>query len=183
MAGRKGKLRDDDKLPQFERGSDDFFAERSHVVLVRVSDFLNQAVRAESLQQARHLPAVDLRQMAAERFVLQSADIELAANDRTQQSFIIRVEQVEAGVATAFQFHRLGEFVEPVPARARIFDRRKELQIAPVGSRQQFAQRGKAVDAFLRRRPLDATGAVAMFYLAVVLEKGQIVDRGLDPKV
>ena len=113
---------------------------------------------------------------------MQSADIELPANDGAQQIFIIRVEQVEPGVTATLQFHRLGEFVESVSAGARIFDRREELQVAPVGGRQQFSQGGKTVDAFLHGRPLDATGAVAMFYLAVVLEKGRIVDRGLDPE-
>ena len=46
--------------------------------------------------------------MASERFVLQSADVELAANDRAQQTFIVRVEQVEPGVTPTFQFRRLG---------------------------------------------------------------------------
>ena len=48
LSGTKGKPRDDDKLPESERGSDDFLAEWGHVVLVRVADFLYQAVRSES---------------------------------------------------------------------------------------------------------------------------------------
>ena len=53
--------------------------------------------------------------MAAKGFILQSADVELAANDRTEQIFVVRVEQVEPGVAAAFLSHRLREFVEFVP--------------------------------------------------------------------
>jgi hypothetical protein len=52
FSGLKGKLRDGDKLTEFECGSDDFFAEWGHVVLVRVADFLYQAVRAESPEYA-----------------------------------------------------------------------------------------------------------------------------------
>jgi intracellular sulfur oxidation DsrE/DsrF family protein len=54
-----------------------------------------------------HLTAVEFRQMAAEGFVLQAADIELAANDGAEQILINRVEQVESGVAATLQFHRL----------------------------------------------------------------------------
>jgi hypothetical protein len=50
--GAEGKLRDDDKLSQFESSGDDFFAERSHVVLVCVADLLDQTVRSESSEQA-----------------------------------------------------------------------------------------------------------------------------------
>ena len=45
--------------------------------------------------------------MAAKGFVLQTADIELAANDGAQQILIVLVEQVEPGVAAAFLFHGL----------------------------------------------------------------------------
>ena len=47
-----GELRDDDKLPEFERCGDDFFAERGHVVLVRSSDLLDESVRSKAFQQA-----------------------------------------------------------------------------------------------------------------------------------
>ena len=48
LGGAEGKLRDDDKLAEFEGGGDDLFAERGHVVLVRVSDLLDKAVGSES---------------------------------------------------------------------------------------------------------------------------------------
>ena len=43
----------------------------------------------------------------AASFVLQSADIELAANDGAQQVFILLIEEVEPGVAATLQLHRL----------------------------------------------------------------------------
>ena len=60
FAGRKTKLlswaerklRDDDKLPKFEGGGDGLFAEGCHVVLVRVSDLLDESVGSQSLQRA-----------------------------------------------------------------------------------------------------------------------------------
>jgi hypothetical protein len=72
-----------------------------------VSDLLEKAVRSESPEHARHLTAVEFRQMATERVVLQPGGVELAANGGAKQIFIIRVEPVEHGVAAALQFHGL----------------------------------------------------------------------------
>ena len=47
----EGKLGDNHTLPKFERGGDDFLAEGRHVVFVRVPDFFDEAVRAESFEQ------------------------------------------------------------------------------------------------------------------------------------
>ncbi len=107
MSGRECQLGDDDKLAEFECCGDDFLAECGRVVFVRMPDLLDEAVRSESLEQARDLTTVELGQMTAQRFILKSADVELAANHGAQQIFIIRVEQVEAGVTPTLQFDRL----------------------------------------------------------------------------
>jgi hypothetical protein len=68
-----------------------------------------------------------------------------------KQGIVVGVKEVEAGIRT-------GDW--PLPAtRAR-----------PAGYR-----------SFLHGGPLGLLGAVTMFYLAAVPEKGEIVDRGLDP--
>jgi hypothetical protein len=94
----EGELRNDHKFPEFESSSDHFFAKGSDIVLVRVADLLDEPVGSESFEQARHLAAAACRQVAAQRFVLQSADVELAANDGAEQVLIARIEQVESGV-------------------------------------------------------------------------------------
>ena len=58
-------------------------------------------------QSSETLLSIRLGQMAAKGFVLQTADVELAANDGAQQILIVLVEQVEPGVAAAFLFHGL----------------------------------------------------------------------------
>jgi hypothetical protein len=93
---------DDDKLAEFESSGDHLFTEGGHVVLVGVADLLDQTVSSESFEQTRYLTGAGLRQTAAQRFVLETADIELAADDGTEQVLIVAVEQVEAGVAAAF---------------------------------------------------------------------------------
>lgn len=56
----------------------------------------------------------------------------------------------------------------------------EEFQVAPVGGLQDFPQSGQAVDTLLHGRPLGDGSPVALFYRAVVLEKGNVVHRGLD---
>ncbi len=65
---------------------------------------------------------------------------------------------------------------------AGIFNCREKLQVAAVGRFQQFAQSGQTVNGFLHGCLFGFVRAVAMFYLSVVLEKSQIVDRGLHPQ-
>ena len=146
----------DDEFPEFESGGDDVFAEGGCVVLVGVADLVDEAVGAEPFQEAGYLTAVQFRQIAAACFVLESADVEFAANDGAEQGFVVGVEQVETGIAAAFLFGGWGEFIELVPPGARIFDSREELQIAAVGRFQQFAQGGQTVD---RRRGVLPPGS------------------------
>ncbi|MGI8743725.1 MAG: hypothetical protein ACR2NN_14345 [Bryobacteraceae bacterium] len=93
-----------------------------------MADFLDEAMGAQAFGRAGYLAAVEFRQMAAEGFVLESADIELTANDGAEQRLVVGVEQIETGIATAFLLDGLGEFVELVPAGARIVDGGEELQ-------------------------------------------------------
>jgi hypothetical protein len=65
LNGAEGELGDDHKLLKFESSADHLFAERSDVVLVRVADLFDEAMRSESFEQARHLAAAAFRQMAA----------------------------------------------------------------------------------------------------------------------
>jgi hypothetical protein len=90
--------------------------------------------------------------------------------------------QVEARVTAPLLFDGLREFVEFAPASAGIGDGGEELQIAAVGSLPTVLAGRQAVDGFLHRGSFGFLRAVTVFYLAVVLEKGQIVDCGLDPE-
>ena len=152
------------------------------MVLVGLADLLDQAMYPEAFEQARNLPAVEMRQEAAQRFVLQPTDVELAAQDGLKQGVIVGVEEVEAGIGTAFLGDGLGEFIQLVPPVARILEGGQELQVAPIGGFQQLAQSRQAVDGLPQGSLFGFFASVPVFYLAVVLEKGDIVDRGLDPE-
>jgi hypothetical protein len=71
---------------------DDIFAELRQVVLVGVADLLEEAMEAESLQQARDLAAVPAGEKSAQILILEATDIELAARDGAQQTVSFHTE-------------------------------------------------------------------------------------------
>jgi len=52
LLGGGGKLRDESKLAYFQAGSGDLLSELGEVVLVGVADLLDDAVKAQSLEQS-----------------------------------------------------------------------------------------------------------------------------------
>ncbi len=72
-----------------------------------MADFLDEAVGAKPFEEARHLAAVQFGQMAAQGFVLYAADVKFAAKDGAKQQFVVGIEQIEAGIASAFLFNGL----------------------------------------------------------------------------
>ena len=86
------------RYPEFECQRNDLFAERSQVVLVAVTRFLDEAVSAKPAENSGHLAAAVLREPSAQRLVPHAADGELPAGERRKERFIIRVEEIEPAI-------------------------------------------------------------------------------------
>src|SRR5215813_8654012 len=88
-------------------------------------------------------------------------------------------EEVEASDGAAFDEARLGETVERSDASREVVQTGEVFEVAAVATEQDVTQVGKAVDVLF-----DGSEGVAcwtqMFYLAVVLESGDVVGGGLD---
>src|SRR6516165_402211 len=119
-------------------------------------------------------------QLPAKIFTLEAADIELTAGQGLEQFLVLVIEEVEATIGAARVFRLTRDLVQLVGSGGVVFHGREELQIAAVGCQQQLPQGGQAIDGFLHGGVFHLLASVAMFYLAVVLEKGDIIDRGLD---
>ncbi len=102
----------DDEFSQLQARRDHGLAESSEVVLIGVTDLLDEAVNTEALEQPGHLAATSVGQESAQDFVLHAADVELASRDGAEQGFLIGVEEIESGVGAALVLHRLRELVE-----------------------------------------------------------------------
>jgi len=100
-------------------------------------------MQPEPLQQTGHLAAAFVPQEAAERLVLQAADVEFASGDDAEQGFVAGIEEIEAGAGPALLADRLLQLAEFAAAVAGILNRGQKLQAAAVGS-LQHARAGRA---------------------------------------
>ena len=104
----------------------------------------------------------------------------LSSNQRLHESLVFGIEQVESRISVFALVKARRDLVECVDAGGRCVDRGDELQIAAVGSTEHLAQRRQTVNTLLHGGKFGFGRAVAVFYLAVVLEKRDVVNGRLD---
>ena len=142
--------------------------------------FLNDTVFAKATNDCGDLSCVFVGQVFAQIGVFESADHEFTAQDNGEQLEVVAVEQVEAAVGAVVGAYGFGHFVESFDAVDGVVDGGEELDVASVGVVQELDEVFDAVDTFLHRRELSGGSPVAVYYLAVVFEKGDVVGRRLD---
>ena len=84
------------------------------------------------------------------------------------------VEKVEASIGSLILVHGSGDLVETAYPLARVVHGRNELQVAVVSRGKNALKRAQAVDALLHGRLGHGSASIVMFYLTVVLEKGDL---------
>src|SRR6516165_8617439 len=90
------------------------------------------------------------------------------------------LKKVEASEGAAFDEARLGETVERSDASREVVQTGEVFEVAAVATEQDVTQVGKAVDVLFDGSEGVACWTLLMFYLAVVLESGDVVGGGLD---
>ncbi len=129
---------------------------------------------------ARDLRRGFFGQIAAEVFILKAADVVFAAGNGLEQLLIVRIKEIESGERPVIVFGRTGQFSKLVVSRTWIIDGGDEFEIATIRCGEKFAQGWKAVDGLLHGSPFGFSASIAMFYLTVVFEKGDVIDGCLD---
>jgi len=106
-------------------------------------------------------------------------DIELAMLQGFEQGLLSRIEEVQAfDVLPRTDRHfGLTQALQISVACTCIVKAAKKCQVALVATQQYFTQIDQTVDRFLERSEFPGAVPVPMFHLAVVLEKGNVVDR------
>lgn len=64
-------------------------------------------MQPETLEQPRDLSTIEMRQVTAQRFVLETGDVEFAAENRLEQCIVIGVEEIETGVGASLLHYGL----------------------------------------------------------------------------
>ena len=99
-------------FPQFECGGGDLASQDSQVVLVRVCDFLDQAVFAQTLEQPRYLMRTLAGQITANIAIVKSADVKFPLDDGVEKIKVIAGEEIEPAVAAGMIFYCSGYLVQ-----------------------------------------------------------------------
>jgi len=173
---------DDVHFPQFESGGGDLAPQGCQVILVRVCDFLDQAVFSQSLEQPRHLMGTLAGQVATDITILKSADVEFTLDDGTEQIEVIAGKKIEPAITAGIVFCRLGDLVQGSHSAAWIINCRDEVKIPAIGVGHHLKQDRKTVDRLPQRGNFHLPRAVTMFHPSVVLEKRNVIGYRLDTK-
>ena len=142
--------------------------------------FFDNAVLAHAADNGGDLSCVFCGQVFSQVGVFEATDRELAAKENAKEFDVAIIEQIESTVGAVVGTHGFGYLVEPFNAVGGIVDGGEKLNVAAVGVEQELDEVLEAVNIFLHRRELKGGCPVAVYYLAVVFEKGDVVGGCLD---
>jgi len=109
----------------------------------------------------------------------EAGDIESGTLEGRKQGLFGVAEEVETPDGAAFDGARSGEAVERADAGREVVQTGEVFQVAAVAAEQDVTEVGEAVDVLFDGSKGVACWTVPMFYLAVVLERGDVVGGGL----
>jgi len=172
--------RDDEHGSQLQGSIHHSLSKVCEVVLISISDFLDQAMHSETLEHSGDLMPRFAGHNGTKGTVLKSTDIELPSDDAFEQLQIFTLKEVKPAICSLAIRRGLGELFEVPDPYGGIFDRRDELQVTSIRRFHQFPKDGETVDGFLQRGLLHFPSAIPVFHLPVVFEKADIVDGRLN---
>src|SRR6516162_8512346 len=110
----------------------------------------------------------------------EASDVEGGTLQGRQQGLFGAAEEVETPHSAAFDGAGLGETVERPDAGREVVQTGEVFEVAAVATEQDMTEVGEAVDVLFDGSKGIACWTLLMFYLAVVLESGDVVGGGLD---
>jgi len=177
---RLRKRGNDEHGPQLQGCVGHFLPEVGQIVLVSTSDFLDQAMHSETLKHSGDLGSGFVRHNDAKATVLESPDIELSADDSFKQLQVFAMEEVKPAIGPLAVGRGLRDFFKVLYPRGGVLDLGDKFQVTSVRCIHQFPKNRKTVDGFLQRGIFHFPATIPVFYLPVVFEKTDIVDRCLN---
>src|SRR6266403_1512562 len=127
-----------------------------------------EAMRGELVEQREQVGTAD------------AGDVDPRVLQGMQQGVIGPVEEVDALDGLVIDRAGLGKAVEGPDTGGEVIERGEMRQVAAVAGEQDLAQVDQAVDGLLDGGQRPRGRSLPMFHLAVVLEEGHVVGRGLD---
>src|ERR1700693_5872804 len=161
--------------------SDGGAAEAGQIVAIGAGDPLDQAKLTHAVELSGEGGGGQGRDQGSQVSPAQSTDIELRALQGAKQRLFASLEEVQSlDEAIAIVALILAEPIKGTSTGAVVVESGQILQISSAAAEHDLAEIDQAVDRLLEGRQLATARTLTMFHLAVVLEKGDVVNRRLD---
>src|SRR5579885_2976780 len=177
---RSGEHRDDPQLRERAGGCDGGAAETREVVAIGAGDTFDDSESTKAAKLPRQGCRGEIRQQADQVSAAHAMDVELGTLQGSEQVLFGALEEVQSLDRAVGISILLGQAIQCPNAVAMSLDGGEELQVPAIASEEDLAQIDEAVYRLLQRGEVASGAAFAVFHLAVVLEKGHVVDGGLD---
>ena len=137
---------------------------------------------SQPFEKTRDVAGRSFGKMTTDVFVPKSTNGMLSTDQDLEELLIVGGKEVESLVDSSLHSFGRGNLFQVFHSRAGIIQFRDELQVSTVCIGHEFDQIGQTVDGLLELGELEDLSTVALFHHAVVLEKRDIIGRGLDAK-
>lgn len=174
--------RDDIHLSCFKGCCDDSATEFCQIVFVRSPNFLYQAMRSQAFEHSRYLVCGFTGEVFSEFFVAKAANVELAAQDSSEQIKIIAAKKVEASIAASLFPDGFTDFFNVFARIAGFVNSGNKIDIASVRRCQQIPQGSHRVNILSQCSLFHGRSSIAVFDLSVVFEKSNIINSSFNSK-
>jgi hypothetical protein len=155
-------------------------SESGQIVLIGPGHLFNQTLEAQTFEDSRNLSAGFFWQMALKMLFLKAGNIEFAAYNGLKQILVLVIKEIKTAVSPLIVESSAGNLIEMTHPLAWVMDGGDKFEVAMVGRSKNALKRMQAVDALFHGRPSHGKAAIAMFYLTVVFEKGDVTEGKAD---
>ena len=150
------------------------------VVPVSASDAFDDVQSAQAGELSGEGSGRALAEQRQEISAAEAGDVEGGPLQGREQGLLDAAEEIEPSDIAAVDGTRLGEAVEGSDPGREVIQTGEVFEVAAVATAQYLTEVVEAVDILLEGCEAVSSRAVLMFHLAVVLESGHVIGRGLD---
>ena len=170
-----GECRNDGLLSEAAACRDGSTASAGEIVAIGAGDAFDDVELAPAGEMSGEGGRRALGEYWQEVGAAEAGDIESGPVQGRKQGLFGVAEEIETPDGAAFDGARLGETVErPDPGR-EVVQSGEVFEVVAVATEQDVSEVGEAVDVLFDRSKGIACWTLLMFYLAVVLESGDVV--------
>jgi hypothetical protein len=175
-----GKGRNDGVFSEAAASRDGGAAGAGEIVAIGAGDAFDDVELAQTGEVSGEGGGRALGECWQEVGAAEAGDIESGTLQGRKQGLFGAAEEVETPEGAAFDGARLGKTVECPDAGREVVKTGEVFEIAAVTAEQNVTEVGEAIDVLFDGSEGVACWTLPMFYLAVVLERGDVVGGGLD---